>query len=48
MAKTVDVNSGALDKVNSVAPDHHIYTRSRVQWLEFDDQLPQYDGARET
>jgi len=47
-AKTVDVNSGALDEVSSIAPDHHIYTRSRVQWLNLDDNFPQYDGARET
>jgi hypothetical protein len=48
MAETVDVNSGALDEVSSVAPDHHIYTRSRVEWLELGDIFPQYEGARET
>jgi hypothetical protein len=48
MANTVDVNSGALDELDSVAPDHHIYTRSRVQWLKLDDKLPKYEGARET
>ena len=48
MAKTVDVNLSALDELGPVAPDHHIYTRSRVQWLTLEDKLPKYVGARET
>ncbi len=48
VARTVDVNSGALEEINAVAPEHHIYTSSRVEWLEFDDQLPKYENERET
>ena len=47
-AKTVDINSGALDEPEAVAPDHHIYTSSRVSWLELDDQLPSYENERKT
>ena len=46
--KTVDVNSGALDEINAVAPDHHIYTSNQVKWLQIDDQLPRYENERET
>lgn len=47
-AKTLDVNSGALDEINAVAPDHHIYTSNQVEWLEIDDQFPRYENERET
>lgn len=45
--ETVDVNSGALDELEAVAPDHHIYTSSRVSWLSLGDQLPGYENERE-
>jgi len=48
VASTVDVNSGALDEINGVAPEYHIYTSSRVDWLELDDQLPKYKNERES
>ena len=44
----MEVNSGALDEINAVVPEHHIYTSSRVKWLELDDQLPRYENERET
>ena len=46
-AKTVDVNSGALDEINTAAPEHHIFTSSRVEWLKIDDQLPKYEHESE-
>lgn len=47
-AQTVDVNSGALDQIESVAPDHHIYTGNRVEWLRLGGGLPEYENARKT
>ena len=47
LAETVDVNSGALDQMEAVAPDHHIYTGSQVKWLVLNDNLPGYKGGRE-
>jgi hypothetical protein len=47
-AQTVDVNSGALDEMDGVAPDHHIYAGTRVRWLQLDDELPRYENERET
>jgi hypothetical protein len=48
IATTVDVNSGALDEVDAVAPEHHIYTSSQVAWLEVEDPLPRFRNERET
>ncbi|MEH6591666.1 MAG: GFA family protein [Halioglobus sp.] len=48
MATTVDVNSGALDEPDAVAPDHHIYTSSRLEWLRFADQLPEHQNELES
>ena len=45
---TVDVNSGTLDEINAVAPEHHIYTSSRVEWLAIEDRLPAYKNERES
>jgi hypothetical protein len=47
-AQTVDVNSGALDEMELVAPDHHIYIGSRVEWLKLDDEFPEYENERES
>lgn len=40
--KTVDVNSGTLDDVESVVPDFHIYSDDQVSWLNISDNLPRY------
>jgi hypothetical protein len=47
-AETVDVNSGSLDSMEAVAPDHHIHTGNRVTWLHIADGLPEYENGRET
>ena len=45
-AETVDINSGALDQPDIVAPDHHIYPSSQMPWLKLDDELPRYENER--
>lgn len=41
------MNSGALDQMEAVAPDHHIYTDSQVKWLVLNDNLPGHKSGRE-
>jgi hypothetical protein len=48
LASTVDVNSGTLDEIDGVVPEHHIYSGNRVEWLKIDDRLPKYENERET
>lgn len=45
--KTVDINSGTLDDMESVAPQFHIYTKDKVSWFEINDQLPEYSKGVE-
>jgi hypothetical protein len=44
------VRAGTLDDPSSVAPDVHIYTRSKLPWVELPDSVPAfeiyYGGAR--
>ena len=47
-AETVDVNSGALDEIEAVPPDHHIYVSSKVPWLSLNDGLCCYEQECET
>ena len=44
----MDVNSGTLDEINAVAPEHHIFVSSRIEWLKLNDQLPKYENERES
>lgn len=47
-AETVDVSSGSLDDMNSVAPTHHVYASDQVSWLEMADQLPRHKADLDT
>lgn len=38
------VRAGTLDDPSVVAPDVHIYTRSKVPWLELPDSVPAFDA----
>jgi hypothetical protein len=38
------VRAGTLDDPSAVAPDVHIYTRSKVPWLELPADTPAFDG----
>ena len=42
----VDVALASLDDPEAFAPDHHIWTSSRIGWLEIDDDLPRYEGSK--
>jgi hypothetical protein len=37
------VRAGTLDDPSSVAPDVHIYTRSKVPWVELPESVPAFD-----
>ncbi|HYZ19073.1 MAG TPA: GFA family protein [Gaiellaceae bacterium] len=37
------VRGGTLDRPGDVTPDVHIYTRSKVGWLELPDATPAFD-----
>ncbi len=38
------VRAGTLDDPSDVKPDVHIYTRSKVGWLELPEATPAFDG----
>jgi hypothetical protein len=38
------VRGGTLDDPAGVAPDVHIYTRSKVRWLTLPDAVPSFEG----
>ncbi len=42
----VDLNLATLDHPEAIAPAYHIYTASRVPWLEIADDLPRHSGDR--
>ena len=42
------VRAGTLDDPSAVAPDVHIYTRSKVPWVVLPDGVPAFDVYYET
>jgi hypothetical protein len=38
----IDVNIGSLDDPAAIQPEYHIWTGSRIPWLEIADDLPRY------
>ncbi len=42
------VRGGTLDDPASVAPDVHIFTRSRVPWVTLPDSVPAFDVYYDT
>lgn len=45
---SVDVTLASLDDPAAFPPEHHIWTMSRVPWLELADDLPRHEGSRST
>ena len=41
----VDVTLAGLDDPAAFAPEYHIWTMSRIPWLDTSDDLPRYTGA---
>jgi hypothetical protein len=37
------VRAGTLDEPSAVVPDAHIYTRSKLPWVELPDSVPAFD-----
>ena len=42
------VRGGTLDEPSAVRPDVHIYTRSRLPWVELPDDTPAFDAYYDT
>ncbi|HEY7196808.1 MAG TPA: GFA family protein [Gaiellaceae bacterium] len=42
------VRGGTLDDSRGVGPDVHIYTRSKVDWVELPDSVPAFDEYYDT
>lgn len=42
-AEVLFVRGGTLDDPSSVAPDVHIFTRSKLPWLALPDEVPAFD-----
>lgn len=40
--KTVEIALAVFDQHQQVTPDAHIYTDSKVDWFDINDNLPQY------
>jgi hypothetical protein len=38
------VRAGTLDDPSSVAPDVHIYTRSKLPWVALPDDVPAFEA----
>ena len=42
------MRAGTLDDPSGVAPDVHIYTRSKVAWLTLPESVPAFEAYYET
>ena len=42
------VRGGTLDEPAAVAPDAHIYTRSKLPWVVLPDSVPAFEEAYDT
>jgi hypothetical protein len=42
------VRAGTLDDPSAVAPDVHIYTRSKLDWVALPESVPAFEGYYET
>ena len=42
----VDVLTATLDDPDAFAPEYHIWTMSRVRWLDLEDDLPRYEREK--
>jgi hypothetical protein len=42
------VRGGTLDEPRAVTPDVHIYTRSKVAWLDLSDSAPAFEAYYDT
>ena len=47
-AEVLFVRAGTLDDPSTVAPDVHIYTRSKVPWVTLPESVPAFDAYYDT
>jgi hypothetical protein len=40
---SIDVTVASLDDPNAAPPAKHIWTSSRIRWLDLDDDLPRHE-----
>jgi hypothetical protein len=43
---TIDFTLASLDTPEAVAPEFHIWTRSRIEWFDIADDRPRYETSR--
>jgi hypothetical protein len=43
----IDITTCSLDDPEAVPPREHIWTSSRLSWMRFADDLPEFRAARE-
>jgi hypothetical protein len=43
----VDVTLGSLDAPEAIRPDHHIFSTTRLPWIQLADGLPTFPGERD-
>ncbi len=43
---TIEISLAAFDKLDAVHADAHIYTDSKADWFDINDNLPQYSQYR--
>ena len=43
---SIDVTLGSMDEPETVTPEDHTWTESRLSWIVLDDQLPKYSRDR--
>jgi hypothetical protein len=43
---SIDVTLGSMDEPETLMPEDHTWTESRLSWIVLDDQLPKYPRER--
>ena len=46
MPGSIDVTLGSMDEPETLTPEDHTWTESRLSWIVLDDQLPKYPRER--
>lgn len=43
--KTIDFTLASLENPEAIAPEYHIWTKSRIRWFDTADKLPRHDDS---
>ena len=41
-SRTIDLTLASLDRPDAIVPEYHIWTASRIAWMELADRLPRH------